>query len=208
MSRLPLASRAAIRVIYDQHEHLEAILDGMRHFVDIMQLDPAAIDLKVFRAMLFYINEYPERLHHPNEDRYLFSKLRKRTRELDVPLAELEFQRCKSAGLVRNLEHALNRYEFGGMPAFPAFAELVADYIEFYKSQMRLEEDVILPEAERFLQAEDWDEIDRVFASEREPMEEKSLRRDFENIVMMVGNIIPTQLGLFARDVSARARII
>ncbi|HTD06948.1 hemerythrin domain-containing protein [Undibacterium sp.] len=196
MSRLPEASRTAIRAIYDQHENLTAILDGMQHFVDAMQVDAAALDLKVFRAMLFYINEYPEILYHPNEDRYLFAKLRKRTRDLDVPLAELEFHRCRSAGLVRNLEHALNRYEFSGMQALPALAGLVSDYAEFYRAQMKLEAEVILPEVEDILQPEDWDEIDQAFTTDHELSKEGGLKRDFENMVAMIGNIIPRSIGV------------
>jgi hemerythrin-like domain-containing protein len=36
--------------------------------------------------MLYYIREYPEQVHHPKEDRYLFARLRDRTGELDEVL--------------------------------------------------------------------------------------------------------------------------
>jgi hemerythrin-like domain-containing protein len=193
MSKQLQPSLAAMETIREQHQHLGAILDGMLQFVELVRMGGEAPELKMFRAMLFYIGEYPERLYYPNEDRYLFAKLRKRTRELDVPLAELEFLRCRSAGLLRNLEHALNRYEFAGQPAFTGFASLVADYVAFFRAQMQLEEEVILSGAARILTQEDWEEFD-LMSAETAPLGAlgmgRSLQRDFENMAALAGKTV------------------
>jgi len=40
--------------------------------------------------MVHYIDAFPERLHHPKEDRYLFLALRKRTGEANAALDRLK----------------------------------------------------------------------------------------------------------------------
>src|SRR5215217_3231278 len=82
----------ALRIVREEHARLAAVVHGMRYLVRIIVEKAAQPDLKVFRAMLLYISEYPERLHHPKEDRLLFAPLRALTHEHDATLAELEAQ--------------------------------------------------------------------------------------------------------------------
>jgi len=44
----------------------------------------------VMRAMLFYIEEFPERLHHPKESNLLFPKVAKKAPELRGAIDRLE----------------------------------------------------------------------------------------------------------------------
>jgi hemerythrin-like domain-containing protein len=45
----------------------------------------------------------------------------------------------------------------------------VNDYVEFSSSHRRVEEDLILPAAQRFLTKEDWDEVNAAFGANRDP---------------------------------------
>jgi hypothetical protein len=103
----------ALRIVREEHERLAAVVHGMRYLMRAMREKAVQPDLRVFRAMLLYISEYPERLHHPKEDQYLFAPLRQRTHAHDATLAELESQHASGEALVRRLEHLLLRYEFG-----------------------------------------------------------------------------------------------
>src|SRR5437867_2206188 len=129
--------RNAVRLILDEHKQLSAVIQGMLCFVRLIDKGEKAPGLMVFRAMLYYIREYPEQVHHPKEDQYLFARLRDRTSELDETLAELESQHTQGEALVRELEHALTRYELEGSSAFLAFRDLVEKYAKFYFSHMR-----------------------------------------------------------------------
>jgi hemerythrin-like domain-containing protein len=55
----------------------------------------------VFRAMLYYIREYPQQVHHPKEDQFLFGRLRVRTHELDHVIDRLEYQHAQGDMQVR-----------------------------------------------------------------------------------------------------------
>lgn len=188
--------RNAVRLILDEHKQLSAVIHGMLGFVRLIDKGEKAPGLMVFRAMLYYIREYPEQVHHPKEDQYLFARLRDRTSELDETLAELEFQHTQGEALVRELEHALTRYELEGSSAFLAFRDLVEKYAKFYFSHMRLEEEVILPAARRLLTPEDWTMVDAAFAGNRDPFAGTDLKGDLEKLFLLIVNIIPAPDGL------------
>src|SRR5262245_49441760 len=68
----------AIRIILDEHRSLAAVLHGMLYLVNGIRNRGAKPDFKVLGAMIYYIDAFPERYHHPKEDRYLFARLRAR----------------------------------------------------------------------------------------------------------------------------------
>lgn len=183
--------RNAVRLILDEHKQLSAVIHGMLCFVRLIDRGEKAPGLMVFRAMLYYIREYPEQVHHPKEDQYLFARLRDRTSKLDETLAELESQHTQGEALVRELERALTRYELEGSSAFLAFRDLVEKYAKFYFSHMRLEEEVILPAARRLLTPEDWTMVDAAFAGNRDPFAGADLKGGLEKLFLLIVNIIP-----------------
>ena len=185
------AQQNVVRIIQDEHESLAAVIRGMQYFVRMIDQGKKAPDLRVFRAMLLYMNDYPERVHHPKEDRFLFARLRQRTPEFDLTLAELEFQHARGAGLIHDIERALARYEFEGPPAFPAFFGLIEDFGSFYTTHIRLEEEIILPAAVRFLAEQDWLAIDAGFSDIRDQMTGVLIRNDFAKLFSLIVDIDP-----------------
>ena len=63
-------------------------------------------DWRPFRAMLRYIDEYPERLHHPKEDQFLFARLAKRSADARKLIDDLKSEHVQGARLIRDLERA------------------------------------------------------------------------------------------------------
>ena len=58
----------AIRILRDEHRSISSVLHGLRELARTAQ-DPAVRpDFSVLRAMIYYIDTYPERLHHPKEN--------------------------------------------------------------------------------------------------------------------------------------------
>ncbi|WP_307776803.1 hemerythrin domain-containing protein [Ottowia beijingensis] len=62
----------SLEIIRDEHSSLAAMLQSMRMLVDRGPGDDPKNFFDVLRAMLFYIDEFPERLHHPKETELLF----------------------------------------------------------------------------------------------------------------------------------------
>jgi hemerythrin-like domain-containing protein len=186
----------ALRIVREEHERLAAVVHGMRYLLRAMDKKSAQPDLRVFRAMLLYISEYPERLHHPKEDAYLFAPLRERTHEHDATLDELEAQHAQGEALVRRLEHLLLRYEFGGEREFAPFAEQVERYADFYFRHMRIEEEIIFPALRAHFSSEDWAKADRAFTANVDPLAGTDLKHDFERLFTIIVSITPAPVGL------------
>lgn len=193
--RLP-PSQPAIRIIQEEHDLLNAVIRGMQHVVEDIAKGGKAPDTKVFRAMLLYISEYPDRLHHPKEDNCLFAHLRRRTHDLDATLAELEAQHRQGDRMVLQLEHALTRYEFHGAPAFEHFRQLVQHYADFYSAHMRLEEDEVLPAALQFLTAEDWADVNAAFVANDNPLAGTDDKEGLQKLFSLIVNIAPPPIGV------------
>ena len=80
----------ALTVIRQEHAALAAMLRSLSLRLDQHRRQHSVPDFGLLRAMLFYVDEFPERLHHRKEDEALFPRLRHRCPELAATLDQLE----------------------------------------------------------------------------------------------------------------------
>lgn len=187
----------ALDVIHDEHQALAAMLRSMSLLVEQAQRARQAPDFGVLRAMLFYVDEFPERLHHPKESELLFPRLRERCPALVPTLDRLDADHARGEAAIRELEHALLAYEVLGEPRRQPFVEALERYIDGYLSHMAAEESEVLPAARAQLTAEDWAALDAAFAANRDPLTGRHEASDvykplFRQIVMTA----PAPIGL------------
>jgi hemerythrin-like domain-containing protein len=185
-----------LNVIRDEHRSLAAVLHGLRYLVEEVREGRRKPDFSVLRAMVHYIDTFPEKLHHPKEDRYLFARLRRRGTEGNTVLDQLEAEHIHGVKLIRDLEQTLLRWEMGGQENFTVFADELERYADFHWRHMRQEEEVVLPLAERTLTDEDWREIDAAFAGNADPLIGKDVEKDFERLFTRIVNITPPPIGV------------
>ncbi|HSV78198.1 MAG TPA: hemerythrin domain-containing protein, partial [Ramlibacter sp.] len=69
----------ATRIIRDEHAALSAMLRSILLLLAEHRRKGTLPDFAVLRAMLFYVDEFPEQRHHRKESQLLFPKLRART---------------------------------------------------------------------------------------------------------------------------------
>jgi hemerythrin-like domain-containing protein len=185
----------AISILKSEHRSLSAVLHGLKQLARDAQDARTRPDFRVFRAMLRYIDEYPERLHHPKEDDHLFARLLKRVPEAGPLVAELKAEHVRGNALVRELERALLVFEDAWPGGAREFQAAVEAYAEFHWKHMRKEEDELLPLAERRLKEEDWRAIGAAFSANADPI--AGMReRDFENLFTRIVNLAPAPVGL------------
>ncbi|HXH03669.1 MAG TPA: hemerythrin domain-containing protein [Candidatus Competibacteraceae bacterium] len=153
----------AISIIKDEHRSMAAVLKGLISHIAEVKAGRTEPDFHLMFAMFDYIQAFPERLHHPKEDEYLFRFLRLRSVEAHAVLDELEAQHARGAELLNNLRLKLAEYRESGN--CDVFEKALGDYAEFQWAHMHKEEEVVLPLAERYLTAEDWQAIDAAFRS-------------------------------------------
>ena len=150
---------------------------------------------QVLRSMLRYMDEYPERLHHPKEDEHLFARVAARAPEARLLVEELQAEHQEGARLIRELERALLFFEEGWPAGAREFEHAVDTYAEFHWKHMRKEEQQLLPLAQRCLTAEDWKAIDAAFAANLDPVAGMQ-ERDYEKLFSRIANLAPAPVGL------------
>ena len=186
----------AIRIIRDEHRAIAAILHGMLFLVRKIRDRGATPDFNLFGAMIYYIDAFPERFHHPKEDRYLFHVLRIRHPDSVSLLDRLEEEHRTGAYKIRALEQALARYQHGGASEFPDFAKAVEDYAAFHWNHMRAEEDEVLPLAEKHLSAADWEGVDTAFLGHVDPMHGAGAEGEYQALFTRIVNLAPPPIGV------------
>ena len=183
--------RSAIQVILSEHRRLTSIVNGMLRVVDGMTSRAGPSGAMLLRAMLYYIHEFPEQVHHPKEEQYLFARLLERTDEFDAVIEELGRQHVEGQQRIRALERSLTRYELGGIGMLPALRDEVYGYADFYNEHRHLEESVILPGAQRYLSVADWVEIDEAFGANRDPFESLETEDNLDDLYTLIVQTMP-----------------
>jgi len=162
--------RPALQVIRDEHSAVAAVLRSMLQMLDRGPEDEPERFFDVLRAMLFYIDEFPERRHHPKESDLLFPKLARVAPQLMEVIRKLEEDHMAGEHRVRELQHLLLAWELLGESRRPAFEEAARRYVQFYQDHMRTEETQLLPVAQRCLGEADWAQLDAAFQSQGDPL--------------------------------------
>jgi hemerythrin-like domain-containing protein len=191
----------ALRVIRDEHATLAAMLQSLMQMVKRGPSpdgkDQHELFFDVLRAMLFYIDEFPEKLHHPKESDLLFPRVARAAPHVMIAIDQLERDHGAGELRVRELMHLLMAWEYLGDTRRKAFEDEVTAYVDFYLQHMRLEETVVLPEAEKHLTDADWHALNAAFATNQDPLSNRVPRdyqfdRLFTRIVMRA----PAPVGL------------
>ena len=188
----------AIAILKSEHRSISAVLHGLKELARMAQDAKLKPRFQVLRSMLRYIDEYPERLHHPKEDEHLFARVLQRAPEARALVDQLQAEHREGAQLIRELERALLFFEEGWPAGGPGFSQAVEAYAEFHWKHMRKEEQELLPIAERVLTAGDWNAIDRAFAANRDPVADIE-HRDYEKLFTRIANLAPAPVGLGER---------
>jgi hemerythrin-like domain-containing protein len=188
---------SALQIIRDEHASLAAMLQSMRMMVQRGPVDDRRHFFEVVRAMLFYIDEFPERLHHPKESNLLFPKVVKRAPQVMGAIDKLERDHLSSEKAARDMQHLLLAWELLGEGRRQVFEDAFEKYVSFYLEHMGLEESAILPEAERCFSPEDWHELDAAFAQNADPLTgHYPPTQEFEKLFSLIVTRAPSPIGL------------
>ncbi|OYU93329.1 MAG: hemerythrin [Burkholderiales bacterium PBB5] len=186
----------ALTVIRDEHQALAAMLRSMSLLLTQAQRSGGAAPFKVLRAMLLYVDEFPERLHHPKESELLFPLLRERCPALGATLDRLDNDHARGERAIRELEHLLLAWEVMGEPRRAAFEQALVRYIDGYLAHMAAEESEILPAAREHLSDADWARLDAAFAANRDPLTGHEAEDGYQPLFQQILMTAPAPVGL------------
>ncbi len=172
---------AALRIIRDEHLAIASVLYGLRTAVRRVA-EGGAPDFRLLDALLRYIEQFPERLHHPKESGTLFPALVARCPEAQDLVDALDAEHALGASLIEVLRTMLSRFANGDAAAFAPFATAVDEYADFHWRHMQREEDRLLPLAQTHLTAEDWERVSAAFRANDNPLEGMAPKQEAETL--------------------------
>ncbi len=185
----------ALRVIGEEHAALRAVLYSLEEVAQKPASTLVAEDFEAMRAMLVYIAEYPEKLHHKKESEALFPMVLARSHELKSVIKELDDQHERGESAVWSLMHSLMLWEMLGSGRQKTFVNELKKYKEFYLNHMKVETEVVIPVAEDVLTEDDWEIIDSIFALNKDPLTGHQPSLEFEGLFRKISSYVSAHEG-------------
>ena len=182
----------AVAIIQDEHRSLAAVVRGLLHLVEQAVAGVSTLDVPLALTMIHYIDAFPERLHHPKEDAYLFERLAVRTNVCDAVIKELRAQHAGGAAQVRAMQTAVEHFatvQGDTGEALAGVAKAVNVFAQAQWEHMNLEEQMILPEARKHLTEQDWLQIYTAFSANGDPRFDADLGDGFKSLYSRIMNL-------------------
>jgi len=192
----PIMSHKSIQIINQEHATISAMLYSIEMMERRGPKGNRALFFEVLRSMLFYIDEFPEKQHHPKENLYLFPPVLKKAPELKDAIEQLELDHKVGEYRIRELQHLLLRWEILGDEHQASFKLAYKKYHDFYLHHLQLENSLILPKALKVLDEREWALMDEAFEENTDPWLEHSGQGVYQNLFSKITNHAPAPIGL------------
>lgn len=189
------AYEAAAATITGEHHALGVVMEMLQRLLVDIERQHAEADFGLLAAALYYIDDFPERCHHPKEDRHLFKALRSRTGAFNAVLDELQAEHVRSGQMMGYLQRALVHYQGGAPEGFKRFKDAVDAYAGMLSDHMRKEEELLAQARERLDEA-DWQEIAAAFGANEDPLFGAERREEFRRLYLRIINQLPRKMRL------------
>ncbi len=172
----------AIDIIRSEHINLNKVLDALEDEIARLESAEGSPSLDLLFSILYYIRVFPDRLHHPKEEDYLFPALRRRRPDLAPILDRLERQHVEGARQLADLDRLLKDYDRDRPAGFAALKDAVRRYVDAQRAHIGTEEREVLPLARECLTKTDWGDIGRAFATNADPLFGDNLETGFRSL--------------------------
>lgn len=189
------AYEVAATTIKQEHHTLGLVVEVLQRLLADVQRQHVQPDFTLFSAALYYIEDFPERCHHPKEDEHLFDALRRRTADFNSVLDELQADHIRSGQMVAYMERALVRCQAGAADGVARFRDAVDAYAVMLRRHMEAEES-LLERARSVLTEEDWQRIAEAFDANDDPLSGANGREEFRKLYLRILNLLPRKIRL------------
>lgn len=184
----------AIAIIKAEHQSLSTVVEALQRLLYDTQKGWVQADFSLLSAMLYYIDAFPQRYHHPKEEEFLFKVLRARTSAADAVIQELQAEHVQSAQTMGSLAKMLVHYQGGWAEGLEEFAGAVAAYSALLSSHMLKEETQVIPIACEHLTPADWALIGAAFQANLDPLFGDRPTREFNQLRQRISTLTPRKM--------------
>lgn len=194
-----------LAIIQREHRALAAVLYTFDHVLADLRAGEIEPDFTLFDLMLDYVQDFPDRFHHPKEDEVLFPLVLARAPETKGMIADLQTQHHEGVRLTNDLKWKLDAWKKdpkGGLAAFDAAAR---QFIDWQRKHMAKEERTVMPAAREKLTAEDWAKADAAFADNDDPIFGRNPKNAYDALLSKIASLAPAPYGMGVRKEPAKA---
>ena len=162
-----------------QHRDLATVLKVLAAIVDGPLHERRGGEIDRLHEICYYLRVFPDRLHHPDEERHVYGPLGHAAPAHAALLDRIraEHERCEP--LTAQLHETVLAFERGEADA-ARLREVAHEYLDFQYQHMRQEEDEVLPLVERYLDDQSRSRAAAVFALHSDPLFGDNLAIGFE----------------------------
>ena len=183
----------AIATIKTEHRALGAVLYALQELLGKIATGHAPPEFELFSAVLYYIDDFQERCHHPKEDEYLFKSLSAATSEFDGVINGLQAAHVSGAHAVSQLHRYLVHYQGGVSHGLETFSAAVDAYATQMYEHMRCEED-LLERSRDVIGESEWARIAAAFDENDDPLFGNNRREEFGRLYHRIVLLAPRKL--------------
>ena len=190
----------AIDLIRREHRDIALVVQCLATVLREVREGKLVADPALFEAIIDYMQNFPDRFHHPKEEDYLFKALRERDSSTAALLDKLGTEHHDGERSIADLRWKLDALKKDPEKGFPAFDQAAVAYVESQKRHMALEEREVLPAAEKALTAADWDKIGRAFGDNDDPIFGHDPQAYYDRLFSRIVALTPEPYGLGPRN--------
>lgn len=171
------APSLALQLLLEDHKTLGEVIEALEmRLPQISKRDPDTLDL--LANLIDYIAEYPDRVHHPREDRIIERLIDKGLTPSERMIVELTIAQHAELGATTarmevDIDALLSRQSDAGVQ----LDQDAKTYLAMQKEHMRREEQQLFPMAVRLFTPADWREIEAGEPEVPDPLRESRLSR-------------------------------
>ena len=202
---IPGPEDAATAILVEEHSTLRIVLRILQRVVHESVRFGVEADFGILCSIVYYIDEFPERVHHPKEELHLFPMLRRRTSRFDALLERLRADHEHSARMLGRIQRDLVHYQAGAPDGAARFSSSIARYAGLLESHMQTEER-LLADARNDLARDDWLVLQHEFAAATDPLASEA-RVEFRRLRARILAVLPSKMRLDRDSAAAMRRV-
>lgn len=170
---------SVIDIILAQHRDFARVLKALEAIADGPLEKRQADDLAQLYDICHYAQVFPDKLHHPDEERYVFGPLRESAVDHREMIDDIRREHDRAEALTSQLHDAVVGFDKKKIDA-DALRRAIRDYLEFQFEHMRKEENSLLPLVKQALDSNQYHAATTAFARHGDPLFGENLAMGFE----------------------------
>lgn len=151
-----------------EHRVIAAIMNVLEAEVNALE-EKGEFDIDLVRLIIRYMEEYPDRFHHPKEE-LLFDAAASRDPEFRERVSAIRSQHRALPGLTSGVKAIIDAIDFGESRPRGEVLRTLRAYIDNERSHIVSESGSLFPELDDILSPEDWELADQRVAQLEDPL--------------------------------------